>query len=339
MTQKNNYEQLSEMFVTVGAPDTPALRKVVCLQFTPLEARLAVQIGFTGDKLDELSQKLGIERERLQKTLKTMAEKGTMWIDPGKEDPNYRLVAVAAGGISETGLWTNVKFPFTVELGVALNEFIDDWSKNLSKMGFPYLPVWAAESTLPEDALPSENLVEFIKDKGHWSISPCPCRLSRWLSTPGEHCQHMLETCLHFGDMSRWTSEHGMSRAITYEEAVDILRKGNEDGLIHTLAMECVCMCCTDCCIVSREKTSHISNYKPSPFRALCAEDLCDACGICAERCPVSAIEVDEVAYVNQEICVGCGVCITACKQSSLHLVRLVKAEEAPTAVPAEARE
>ena len=330
MTQQNVYEQLADMYGTVGAVKTPALMKILRLQFTPLEARLATQIGFKGGKLDELPEKTGTEKGRLKRMLNTMADKGTMWIDPGKEDPTYRLIPLAAGGISETGLWCNIKFPFSVELGKALHEFMDDWAReSLSKIGVPVFPVWAAIAALPDDALPSENLAEFIKDKEHWSISPCPCRLSHWLSEPGNHCQHILETCLHFGDMSRWTTEHGMARALTYEEAVELLQKSNEDGLIHTLAGECVCNCCNDCCIMARVVKLGAPAYVPTPFWAQVDEETCDACKICAELCPMGAIEVDEFAYVNQDVCLGCGVCVTACKPKSLQLVRRPKAEPA----------
>lgn len=41
-------------------------------------------------------------------------------------------------------------------------------------------------------------------------------------------------------------------------------------------------------------------------------KDLCVACGKCALYCPVKAITVDEVAFVDQEKCVECGTCIRA---------------------------
>jgi NAD-dependent dihydropyrimidine dehydrogenase PreA subunit len=41
-------------------------------------------------------------------------------------------------------------------------------------------------------------------------------------------------------------------------------------------------------------------------------KDLCVACGKCALYCPVKAITVDEIAFVDQEKCVECGTCIRA---------------------------
>lgn len=41
-------------------------------------------------------------------------------------------------------------------------------------------------------------------------------------------------------------------------------------------------------------------------------KDLCVACGKCARYCPLQAITVDEVAFIDPRICVECSSCIRA---------------------------
>lgn len=327
MKENDVYQQLADMIDeedVVGIQKTPAVLKVLSLQFTPEEARLALQVHLTGAKLDEIAERSGIKKEKLKKLLNTMADKGTMFIEPGKEDPTYKVVGASAPGLTETGLWGNIKYPFTVELGKALHQVLKEWSEEkLCKLGFPFTPVWAGTLALPDDVQPSENLAEAIRDAGHWSVSPCPCRLSHWLVDPGNHCEHILETCIHTGDLSRWAVEHGMARELSYDEVVELLRECNRDGLVHTLEINSViCNCCDDCCAIFHGHKLGAPTFIPSPFMAQVDEETCNACKTCAERCPVGAIEVDDFSSVNQDICLGCGVCVPTCKTKTMRLVR-----------------
>jgi len=328
------YEELAEMIDAedvVGVAKTSALLNLLSLYFTPEEARLALQVRLTGAKLDEIADKSGIRTVKLKRILYTMADKGTIYIEPGTEDPLYKVVGMAAPGISETGLWGNIRFPYTVELGKTLHKVLKEWAEEkLAKLGFPFAPVWAGVASLPDDALPSENLAEVLKGAGHWSVGQCPCRLSHWLADPGNHCEHILQTCLQTGDLSRWAVEHGLARQLTYDEMAEFLRKCNEDGLVHTLNINhCVCNCCNDCCAMFHCHSQGAPTFIPSPFVAQADEEQCNACKTCEERCPVGAIQVAKIAVVDRNLCLGCGACVPTCKTDSMALVRRPQAEQA----------
>ena len=62
--------------------------------------------------------------------------------------------------------------------------------------------------------------------------------------------------------------------------------------------------------------------FIPSPFVARIDEDACTACGTCADRCQVDAINVDAIAAVDQGMCIGCGVCVPTCPADAVNLVR-----------------
>ncbi len=40
--------------------------------------------------------------------------------------------------------------------------------------------------------------------------------------------------------------------------------------------------------------------------------ELCSSCGICLIYCPIDAIQMTDIAEVNQELCVECGSCLRA---------------------------
>ncbi len=323
------YEELADMYeqedpAGIGGPKTPVFLKVLSLQFTRAEAKLALQVRFAGGTLDDLSNRTGMKKEKLRKTFYKMADKGTVFYDPADDDPIYRIVATAAPGITETGMWSGIRFPYSAELGKAIYQYLKEWSEEkLCGLGMPFAPVWASEKALPEDALPAENLVEALRGEGHWSISPCPCRISHWIAEPGRHCEHLLATCLHTGALSRWAVKHGMARELVFEEVVEFLQECNRDGLVHSLNIQnCVCNCCSDCCGIFHGQNLGHDVFIPSPFVALVDEKTCKTCKLCSKRCPVNAIEIDDFASVSPERCLGCGVCVPTCKAEAVKLVR-----------------
>jgi ferredoxin len=327
VTEKNVYEELAEMINkedVVGMSPTPSFLKVLSLQFTPEEAALALQTHLSGGTLDELACRTGIGKTKLKDMLMTMADKGTIVYDPAEEDSVYKIAGMVAGGLTETGLWGGIRFPFTAELGIAMYTMLREHAElSLAKLGFGYTPVWAAQVALTKDALPTEDLSQAIKGAGHWSVSACPCRLARSLVKPSDPCKHMLHTCVHTGALSRWAVKHGMARELTYDQTLRLLRECNEDGLVHTINIYGqICNCCRDCCAIFHSFKLGAPTFAPSPFTAQSGQETCNECGTCAERCPVGAIRVDGHAVVDSAVCIGCGACIPTCKGKAMRLVR-----------------
>ncbi len=336
MAERNVHQEVLDMINredVVGLPDTPSMLRVLQLQFTPEEAKLALKIGLTGGTLDELSEKTGVAKDELHKKLWTMADKGTMWIDPRGDNPVYRVLGAAAPGLIETGMFGNIRFPYDVELGKNLHPAVVEWARDrLCTLGFPFAPIWAHPFILPDDAKPEENIAEFLKGQDYFSVSSCPCRLSHWITDPGNHCEHMLETCLHSGEAARWFVQHDQGREIAYEEALELLKKANADGLVHSININgFICNCCDDCCPLfvgfHQFKTKTMI---PSPFMPNVDEDNCIACGDCADLCPVNAIAVEQIAVIDPDTCIGCGVCITHCPSEAMAFVRRPEQVEMP---------
>lgn len=333
MSETDVYTELAQMIGeedVVGMPPTPAFLDVLRIQFTPEEAEMALKIRLSGGTLDELSERLGIGKNKLHDRFMAMADKGIIIYDPAEEDPIYKCVGMTAGGLTETGVWGGIRFPYTVKLGQAIHHMMKDHNElALAKLGFPYTPVWAAEVALPEDAQPEEDLTRAIKEAGHWSVSPCPCRISRALVTPEDPCNHMLTTCVHTGALSRWAVKHGMAQELTYDEMLKLLRKCNEDGLVHTINIfGQICNCCEDCCGIFDTYKMGAPAFIVSPFMAQIDQKACIACGTCADRCPINAITMNHVADVDQDKCLGCGVCVPKCAEDAVKLIRRPTTEQ-----------
>ncbi len=327
MNDKDVYNDLAKMIDEgdiVGQPITPSFLKLLSLQFTRDEAELALKIGMEGGTLDALSEKTGTDRDTLMNKLMTMADKGTIIYDPADKDPIYRTVGMTAGGLTETGPWAGIRFPFSAELMKAVYQVtIEHCEDNLAKLGMAYAPVWAGMAALPDDIQPSENLAEVVKEAGHWSLSICPCRITRALVYPEDTCDYMYETCVHTGALSRWAVKHNMAREISHDELVALLKKVNENGLVSTININGqICNCCEDCCGIFRTHKMGAPTFIPSPFMAEADQEACTACETCVDRCPVDAVTVEESAAVDQKVCIGCGVCVPACPANAIALTR-----------------
>ena len=67
--------------------------------------------------------------------------------------------------------------------------------------------------------------------------------------------------------------------------------------------------------------------------------EKCQACGICARKCPVEAISGGKniVHVINQEICIKCGTCFEACPPKFAAITKIVH-EPVPPPLPEEER-
>jgi len=330
MADNDLYLQLIEMVNktdphVIGIPNTPAMLKVLSLQFTPEEAKLALQIGTTGGTLSELSAKTGIEQAKLKKKLETMGYKGTLWIDPNKEDPIYRVVGSCAPGLVETGMFGGIRYPYDLELGKNLYQAVFDWVRDrLAPLGFTFAPVFADPWALPDDALPTENLLEILRKQDFIAVATCPCTMSHWLAEPDKHCNHTLQKCIHYGTTGRWSVKYMGAHQVTFEEVAELLRKCNAEGLVHTIDIDgMICNCCKKCCPLFRGYHElHTKTLTPSPFIPQIDAEKCSACSSCVDACPMGALTLNDIAEVNEDICIGCAVCIPTCDVKAMKLVR-----------------
>ncbi len=325
----DDHEKLAEMIENddfMGMPKTPALIKLIKIQYTQEEAALAINISMNGKDFDEILKQTGMEQTKLKKMLDTMSEKGTIWFDPAQNKPIYKAVGMIFPGLLETGLLGNIRFPYSVELGKAIHSVLHEWvDHTFSRLPPGSLPLWTAPAALPEDADPSDNLLARVLEYDDWCVAFCPCKLSHRLDTPGDHCRHLLETCMPRGELGRWCVEAGMARRITTEEAVEIIQKCAADGLVHTgdPGTNVLCNCCHDCCPYFISWHHHgvqllkHSNYIPEVY-----PDECTRCAVCEERCPVGAIEVEDTALIKKDICIGCGVCVSGCSTKAIKMAK-----------------
>jgi heterodisulfide reductase subunit A-like polyferredoxin len=84
-----------------------------------------------------------------------------------------------------------------------------------------------------------------------------------------------------------------------------------------------ICNCCSCCCGAMQAHRNGTPMLASSGFIAQVDEDLCAACGSCADHCQFAAISVDDgFARIDAAVCMGCGVCVAHCPQEAICLLR-----------------
>jgi Na+-translocating ferredoxin:NAD+ oxidoreductase subunit B len=167
--------------------------------------------------------------------------------------------------------------------------------------------------------------------EGPYAVFECICRKSATIK--GHPCKKTTraETCMALGDMARIVIESESGRAIDREEALEIARMNQADGLVlqpsNTRKVDFVCACCGCCCgMLSIQKSlpKPVEFWATNYYAAVDAE-VCSGCGTCVERCQVDALSMDDhrdVSVVNRDRCIGCGNCVPTCPTRAMRLLR-----------------
>ena len=131
-----------------------------------------------------------------------------------------------------------------------------------------------------------------------------------------------MEVCFLLNDAGNKVVAKGKARHVNLEEAAEILKKANENGLVHlSLYMPdheifALCSCCPCCChdlqIVKHFERKYL--MVQSEYIAVTNLEDCIHCGECVDRCVFDArvYQNEKMAY-NAEACLGCGLCVTVC--------------------------
>lgn len=303
--------------------------------FTPEEAEAAMALTLFPESAESIAEKLGRDESDIETLFYAMSRKGLI-LRSGKEKKKY----MAANFIN--GIWEFNVNSLSEALSRDINEYIPQmwdrrWSrqKTQQKRVIPVSKSISAEMNI----MPYEKAERIIERQKKILAAPCICRKEE--RTAGNGCDKPLETCLMLGGSAYFYEENGIGRPVEQNEALQILKKGIEAGLVlqpsNSQNPMVICMCCGCCCYVLKNL-----NRLEEPARVACTNYFvtispgdCTGCGSCEEICQMGAISIEgETAAVNPARCIGCGLCVTRCEFEAAILKK--KEESGTCPVPAD---
>ena len=319
------YRKLQEKCdkVGIGFPATKEGFELNYLQelFTPEEAEFFVKMKDGSQTAEEVADSFGEDLKQIQEILDSMSKKGLLFRVHEGTEVKYRTIPVIHGfyEFSMDRLTPAISKNFS-------KHYVRGMGKNFFGGEDPFFRVIPINTDIISNkvVLPIDNAAGIIERQEKIAVADCFCRTAGKMG-PGGGCDNPLETCILFDTFADYYVENGTGRYITKEEALAIIKRSDELGLVIEVSnsdvVEVMCSCCSCCCgvltaarLFPGPATKVMSNY-------ICVKDeeLCINCGICVQRCVMNAhvMAEDKVKY-NNDLCIGCGLCVTTCPTKAL---------------------
>ncbi len=320
-------------------------RRILKLLMTPVQSQLVALLPATAE---ELSAKLNISLDRVKKEMDSLFIKGVVIPKDfnTKDGARFCRTTLQLHDATLADMRTDVNVS---------PELLDSWEDFCQHEWYPQLAKeYQERASLPDRVIPAYQSVkdipgispfddarEILKAASPIAVVPCACRHQ------SRHTRTALQTCLQFGRSAEYAIVRGSGKQVSFDEAMKVLEKAEEDGQVHTwpnaqtLSYGVMCNCINDSCVfwtpIIQSGMSPLKRAAQSRFEIRINQELCTGCKVCVSRCQFNAIEMVKVAgtkklkaVVHPDKCGGCGVCVIKCKPKALRMELVRPLEHIP---------
>jgi len=261
---------------------------------------------------EEIAKRNGLTVEKTKEICQHLCWIGCL--EYSRENPNHDLwydVPCFVPGIAEFMMMNPVLTKEHPNLATFFNLMTQMPLENITQMvplggdgiGMHVIPVEKAIESETQ-SLDIEHISHWLKKYDKLSVGQCTCRIQQKMrgEGSGEICG---EFCIGLGDLAEFSVDRGMGRYITYDEAMEIVKRSEAHGFVHQTTnidgedkIVGLCNCAPGVCNALRtSQLYNTPNMSRSAYRAHVEKEKCVACGKCVEVCPVGA------AKLGQKLC------------------------------------
>ena len=302
LASKISLESLTYTGITYGDPEYRILDPIVDDDMCSVMMRMRLETDFT---VEDLAKKTRKSVEFVQTQCDKLVAAGVIRTRERHGALCY-YYPIWVPGIMEGILSNREQCDAHPELGACFEEYTRIRVGMLAPVlgnGVNFMRVMPVMSAIENNTHKAsyDELSTLIEKAWAISVGPCSCRRSRRLM--GEGCGHLEEDmCLYLNDNAVSFSKSGEHRLISKEEAYEILRRAEDNGLVHEVNqapgfddVTAICNCCGCSCYALRIAEMFRSpNGVSSNFIARVDKDKCVACGQCVENCQTNAVRLGQ---------------------------------------------
>ncbi len=310
--------------VTADDPEYWGLADIITEEMAEVGLTMKVRVHYTFPELCKMNKITPDKEEHFQKLLDEMSYIGLLEYDYGYHyDHNGRTAPPSERRYTLPMFVPGSAELFNMEEGPEGNKRLREHPAIASFFErMTYIPLEGLTQMVPpggagigmhvipvEEAIQMENQsvdIEHLsywlkKYEGHIGVGQCSCRASR--AALGEGCgDDEMNWCIGVGDFADYCRETGKGHDITYEEAIDILKKAEANGFVHQITnidgenkIFGICNCNVNICNALRtSQLFNTPNMSRSAYTARVEADKCVACGKCVEYCPAGAVKLGQ---------------------------------------------
>ena len=302
LASKISLESLTYTGITYKDPEYRILDPIVDDDMCSIMMRMRLEKNFTAE---DLARKAKKSVEFTQEQLDKLVKAGVIRVRTVDGKTCY-YYPIWVPGIME-GILSNReqcdKYP---DLGVCFEEYTRIRVGMLAPVlgnGVNFMRVMPVMSAIENNthAASYDELTTIIDNAKAISVGPCSCRRSRRLM--GEGCGHLEEDmCIYLDDNAINFSKNCEHRLVSKEEAYEILKRAEDNGLVHDVnqapgfdGVTAICNCCGCSCYALRiTELFRSPEAVRSNFIARVDKDKCVACGQCVENCQPNAVKLGQ---------------------------------------------
>lgn len=305
--------------------------------FTPEEAALASKMPIGLATAADLAAHTGGDPKVAEELLESMANKGLLFSYERDQVWFYELLQLLPG-IFEAQFTKGEVDERTKRIAHLFEDYYNVRAQLAEKAGpqaaasiapvFPFSRVVTVEEEIPAgfEIQPYDRISKYINNAPYISVGTCYCR--HFAELLGRPCDKPKENCMGLGPAAVFTARRGFGRLVSKEEALDILKRSEEAGLVHCISntgkyVEFICNCCTcHCGILRGLRDANSPNLAATAsFIAFYDEEACSGCGECIDPCPMDALTMEgDAVALDTNRCIGCGLCVSTCPTGALRL-------------------
>ncbi len=294
------------------------------------EARMA---NLLPGSIEEIAEKSKENIDDTRNILTSLFKKGAIFKQTRDGKTTYKLAKNVVQFHDASLLWEGATQEYFELWKKVMDDEFTGFIKQLPE-DFPlpsFMRVIPVEETIEPESrtLSYEECESIINDSEKVAVVKCPCRLSQ------QKCDAPVEACIQVNRGAEYVLDRGHGRELTKDEAMDIIRKSEDAGLVHMLENRStgnvICNCCSCCCEMFRLARHSGKKWIAAPSRFLAiVNEQCTSCEECIEICPMEAISLNDIAEIIDDECIGCGLCAKTCPMDAISLKEIRPEEHIP---------